>query len=534
MNEKYIMILGAGLMQRPSIEAARELGYKTLVVDGNPHAICASFADRFEIVDLKDREGLANLALSLKNEIAAVFTAGTDFSASVSYVAEKCSLPSHSFESAVNASNKIKMRQCFKSCGVSSPDFEEVREENIPEILSKAQNGNFSYPKVIKPVDNMGARGCRMARNYEELLPAIKDAVKFSRSGSAILEDYMEGPEFSIDALLFDGKLTITGFADRHIYFPPYFIETGHTMPTVIDENKKKELILCFAKAIKALGLSHGSCKADIKYTEKGPMIGEVAGRLSGGYMSGWTFPYASDLFLTKQALLIALGKQPEELIKERIPLNVSDSPFELFEYPVDKVSAERAWISIPGVINKVYGLDKAEVQPYVKNVLPRCKDGDSVDFPRNNVEKCGNVISLSSVYGQAVLGSEAAVSTIVLRLNPDNQQTEEFLSGKIRSDEKGFPVSAFDISLEELVNSNEKCIQTPFNGKIPESLTSYADNKKDWNHRTIRQTLEIFDALVPEKMTFDSKDFYNALVRGGIQGILYLADCQKSKKMEK
>ena len=94
MNDagEYGLILGAGLMQRPSIEAAKELGYRTLVVDANPDAVCVPFADRFEPIDLKDREALADFALSLKNEIAAVFTAGTDFSASVSYIAEKLGL----------------------------------------------------------------------------------------------------------------------------------------------------------------------------------------------------------------------------------------------------------------------------------------------------------------------------------------------------------------------------------------------------------------------------------------------------------
>ena len=82
--KKYILILGAGLMQRPAIEAARELGYKVLLVDANKNALCVSFADRFEPIDLKDREGLLKLAISEKENIAAIFTCGTDFSASVS------------------------------------------------------------------------------------------------------------------------------------------------------------------------------------------------------------------------------------------------------------------------------------------------------------------------------------------------------------------------------------------------------------------------------------------------------------------
>ena len=178
MNDagEYVLILGAGLMQRPSIEAAKELGYRTLVVDANPDAVCVPFADRFEPIDLKDREALADFALSLKNEIAAVFTAGTDFSASVSYVAEKLGLPAHSFEAAMNASDKTRMRSCFKTCAVPSPAFSKVRRSDIASWLEPGMLDSMTFPKVVKPVDNMGARGCRLIRNASEFLLAMEEA----------------------------------------------------------------------------------------------------------------------------------------------------------------------------------------------------------------------------------------------------------------------------------------------------------------------------------------------------------------------
>ena len=139
-------------------------------------------------------------------------------------------------------------------------------------IRTKVENAVFSdYPLVVKPVDNMGARGCRLIRKETELLPALKDAVKYSRSGRAILEEYIDGPEFSIDSLIFDGELTITGFADRHIYYPPYFIETGHTMPTSVNPENWNRLAKTFFDGIKSLGLTHGACKADIKLSKNGP-----------------------------------------------------------------------------------------------------------------------------------------------------------------------------------------------------------------------------------------------------------------------
>lgn len=531
-EKKIVLILGAGLMQKPSIEAAKELGFETVVLDANQNAPCVDCADRFVQIDLKDKEKIAQFAASLGPALKGIFTAGTDFSASVSYAAEKCGLPCHKYESALNASNKVRMRECFKKAGVPSPEFTQLLRNQITSYVMTSGREEINYPKVVKPVDNMGARGCRMIRNFGEMVSSIESAVHSSRSGTVILEDYLDGAEYSIDALIYKGTMTITGFADRHIYFPPYFIETGHTMSSTVSSKKRNELILCFARACKALGLTNGAAKADIKYTEKGPVIGEVAARLSGGYMSGWTYPYASGLNLTKEALLIALGKKPVDLLEKRVELNIKDAPYKLYEVKTSKSSAERAWISIPGKVKKIYGLDKGENTEFIKNVLPRVHEGDEVDFPRNNVEKCGNVISLSTDYDLAFAAAEKAVSKIVLRLETKNKATREFLEGKEHRSEKGFPFSAYQADEKLKDELAAFCKKVPY-VKAGKSLFSQQPSffrekyseMKDFNHRTISETIKLFDDIADIKNDIDSAIFYKALLRGGIQGILYVCD---------
>ncbi len=531
-DEKYILILGAGLMQRPSIEAARELGYRTLVVDANPAAVCVPFADRFEQVDLKDREALVNLAGSVRDKLAAVFTAGTDFSASVSYVAEKCGFRAHSFQAALNASDKTLMRGCFEKAGVPSPSFVKVGRGDIAMYLKEGLD-KMSFPKVVKPADNMGARGCRLIRGADEFLHSVEVAVSYSRTGKAILEDFMDGPEFSIDALLYDGTLTITGFADRHIFYKPYFIEMGHTMPSVFDEDKKKELVATFARGIASLGLTCGAAKADIKYTSSGPMVGEIAARLSGGYMSGWTFPYASGLNLTKEAMRIALGERPALLEERRVPLDAGAGlPFKVYDVPCLRTSAERAWISIPGQVKEVLALGRAETEPYVRNVMPRTGAGDKVDFPRNNVEKCGNVIAVSERHDIAVQAAEHAVSSVVIRLEPENRETDTFLAGTGQFCEEGFPPDAFALPEDAgkivldyagrlgRIGKDSPCSKIDDGG-----ILKVAENISDYNHRTLLETLKLFDQLCPEHPEFDAVEFFRAAIRGGLQGLLYMRD---------
>lgn len=513
MKDEFVLILGAGLMQKPSIEAAGELGYKTLVVDANKNAVCVPFADVFVQIDLKDREKIADLAMSYGDKLKAVFTAGTDFSASVSYVAQKCGLISHSFEAAMNASNKVLMRKCFKEKGVPSPDFVEVSESEI-ETLSSDES--VLFPKVVKPVDNMGARGCRLVRNKSEFEPTLRDAVAFSRTGKAIVEDYMKGMEFSIDALVHEGNVTITGFADRHIFFDPYFIEMGHTMPSSVSDAVKKNVVDVFVKGVKALGLTEGVAKGDVKYTEKGAMIGEIAGRLSGGYMSGWTYPYASGVNLTMEAMKIALG------LGKTLPSEIE----------CNAVSHERAFISIPGVVSVIYGEDKAVASPFVKNVFFRVKEGSRVDFPRNNVEKCGNVISRCADRRLSLKGAEMAVSEIVLRLEKNNESTQNYLMGVENKYEKGFPYSAYELSSDELIafEKEVESLDSVIIGEnesivIPESLASFAGERQDFNYRTILNTLDKVNKYAGARKSVPAIKFWKSLIRGGVQGALYAVD---------
>ena len=535
------LILGAGLMQKPAILCGKELGYKVSVVDADDKAVAIPFANEFRKIDLKDKDGILEYAKELAKKenggLAAVFTAGTDFSASVSYVCEKLNLPSHSFEAATNASIKTRMRQCFKDNNVPSPAFMSVSKSDIKDSLIKDVLKIMNYPFVVKPIDNMGARGCRMVRKEEEFLPAIKCAVESSRTGNAIIEEYMAGPEFSIDALVVDGTFTITGFAERHIKYEPYFIEVGHTMPAKIDDKMKAELISVFALGAKALGLSCGAAKADIKYTEKGPQIGEIAGRLSGGYMSGWTYPYSTDLNLTEQALLIAAGKNPSALIEKRVAVEYTPSelcknnkkPYEIYEVPSLRTASERAWLSIPGTVEYIENVTGYTDQALF-DTLPRATVtlGSKVDFPRNNVEKCGNVIAVSHSRDISMTVAEDAVSNIFITLKPNTPETDCFLNRNCNSDEENFPPDAFGrLTKEELstitgdIPADEKV-----ENYIPEVLKS-ADykNKRDWSYNTIKQVAQKFDILRNKHKAINAAKFWDGVTRGGLQAAVYICD---------
>ena len=606
MTKKRVFMLGAGFMQGVAIRAARALGCTVVAADGNPSAVCAAEADEFVCIDLKDTARLIDYARYLQQNggLDAVFTAATDFSAAVAAIAAACGLRGHTLEAALNATDKVRMRECFRKAGVPSPAFIELTAADLAapaEVASsvavpavavknsrcsdtdtavtnalKRRLGELAgcFPLVVKPVDNMGARGCSLVQALSGLQESAKIALQYSRSGRIIVEEYIEGSEFSIEGLVFGGQLYITALADRHIFFPPYFIEMGHTIPSECPQAIADEVISVFERGVHALGLTDGAVKGDILVRNGKAFVGEIAARLSGGYMSGWTVPYSSCLDITAAALTLALGGSPK----------LHTCGKDAFVVPLKQncqfVSAERAWISIPGQVAAVSGLEAARAASFVKDVFPRAGAGDTVVFPQNNVEKCGNVLSAAPSRREAVQASEAACRKIVLRLRPHVAETDAFLAAlHSPAEQQTFPpnflqfteplagavrMASFAIasgdtgagaSFEQLLSNAVYEEKSGF--FLPDFLAAALDSACDLQGRTLRellcQALEEESGLAsilcvagsPERITVSAvspaegsvpssvdmqrkNGYWKTLIRGGLQGLLYRYDCEK------
>lgn len=527
---KGIVILGAGIMQIPAIEAAAEKGFTTIVFDGNINASGRNKADFFEVIDLKNMDAIYSRCISYRKtiDISGVFTAGTDFSYVVAWLSEKLSLPGISYETALRATDKSRMRAAFAENNVPSPKF-AVAEKDMSGDLPVEELG---FPLVVKPVDSMGARGTVKAFDSGSLEKAIENALVHSRSGKAIIEQYIEGPEFSLDALVKNGEIHVCGIADRHIFFPPYFIEMGHTMPSAYSRDIQKSVIDVFCRGIKAIGIDNGAAKGDIKYSGNGAVAGEIAARLSGGYMSGWTFPYSTGFSVIGAAIDIATGVDPGKI-----------------EYSYTGTSAERAFISIPGVVESVIvpeylgGLPSEQQESCVKDLFINVKTGDAVNFPKNNVEKCGNVIAFHPKRDEAAGWAEKACRDIIVRLKPGEKSTFDFF---FREKEEWIP-DAFDEKcfsdpdMKDIYNisENNKDIITRQYPAITVLLPrgkGLENGKagKDWQGRSMEYAMKQISGITGIKYADNIPDdgsitlgraFWRCFSRGSVQGGIWIVD---------
>lgn len=397
--KKTLIVVGAGQLQIPLIETALEMGLKVIPFDMSADAPGMKLVQESVIMSTRDIDGCAREAkkLGLKQKVHGVITAGTDASKAVSAIAAALDLPGIRYNDAEAASNKVLMRKRLRQHGVPVPDFFPVWS------LKEARDAidEIGTPAVIKPAENMGARGVVKITGREEVASRYKHAKKFSTTGELILESFMPGPELSVDALAYNGEIWITGIADRVISGEPYFIELGHNMPSSQPDSVLREVELVMKNAIRAIGIENGAAKGDIKVTPDGVKIGEIAARLSGGWMSAKTFPYASGVNLLEAAIRIALGEHPGSL-----------------EHKQKLVSVERGILSRPGKILSIQGVEKAKNLAGVKDVILSKKDGDVMQQVTSNIDKVGHIVTVAKTLENAIEIAEQARSFISVEVD--------------------------------------------------------------------------------------------------------------------
>ncbi len=403
MSKRRIIIIGAGFLQVPAIEIAKEMGLYTIVADYNKDAYGMKIADLPLIISTRDVDGSVRAArdLSKKMKIDGVITVGTDASITVAAVANALGLPGNRFEDAYAATNKIRMRERLKKFNVPQPNFFPAWSyDDAIDAFNK-----LSHPVVIKPADNMGSRGVMKIIDKSEIKEGFSRAKSSSPSGEVIIEEYMEGAELSIDMLIYEDNIYVTGVADRVIEHPPYFIETGHIMPSNLPSKDTNDAIEVMKKGIRALNLCTGAAKGDIKITKNGAMVGEIAARLSGGFMSAYTYPLSTGVNLIRNAIDIALGDPPSDLKPKW-----------------NKVAVEKAFLPGSGIVDSIIGIDEALRIDGVKKIYIKTHVGDVLMPPTNNLEKAGNVITVADSRDKAIEIANKAIDTVHFNLQNESK----------------------------------------------------------------------------------------------------------------
>lgn len=404
--QKTILLYPAGIPQKEAFLEAKSQNLYIVTVDGNPDAPLKDLADEFFPVNPADSDALLTFVKEYhaKRPIDGVLIVGCDLPIPFAKVCEYLGKPAISEKAARLTVDKIAMKQAMQKEGVAIPDFYSIDSAEQLEKRLRVAEGRM----ILKPNDNCGARGVLQVNSSDNAQSVYQQSALCSRGDERlILEQFIPGLQLSIEALVVDGKVYVSGIADRNYEFidryAPNIIENGATMPTSMNSDEVDAVVDMFSRGIHALGLNNCVAKGDMILSDHGPVVVEIAGRISGGKFASKLVPESNGINLLSAAIRFAMGQGVNE--NDFIPTQ---------QHGV----AVRYLFSTNGEIESITGLPEVESMPGIIESVVVTKVGDVVKGINSHADRSGWVVAVQETREQAIALAEKAINTIELQIS--------------------------------------------------------------------------------------------------------------------
>lgn len=387
---KKLMIVGASVLQLPAILKAKEMGLHVAVVDFNPQAVGIPYADEYYNASTMDEDAVLAAAEAYKPD--GIMTLATDMPMrGVAKTSEKLHLHSISYETAVKATDKFDMVKAFKEHDVPSPWFFVV--DSLDEL--KLHKEDVTFPCIIKPTDNAGSHGVAKVYSFQELLDNYEYSHSCSRRGKVIVEEYLDGPEVSVEVMVVNGEVNILQITDKITTEAPHFVEMGHTQPSRLPDEIQTAIRNVTIAACRAIGIDKGPAHVEMKVTKRGPVMIELGARMGGDNITTHLVPLSTGVDMVGATIKVALGENPD--IK---PTLHCGSAIRYFEVPF-------------GTIKTIENVEEAQRVPGVKQITFTKNVGEESTPIHCSNDRIGFVIAQGATAEDAVKACEEAMQVI-------------------------------------------------------------------------------------------------------------------------
>ena len=271
--EKFL-ILGAGVYQLPLIEAVKSRGLHSIVASRAENYPGIELADTFLEIDTTDRESI--LAAAKRFSISGIATTGSDVCIpSIGYTVDSLGLSGTGFDASLKSMNKRSMKEAFHANLIPSSKFRVAK--TIAEVLEF--RNEIGFPMAIKACDSSGSRGISRVDNEEQIEGAFNESLEISNEEFVIVEEWLEGVEFGVQAVVSNGEVIDMIFHNDQTTSPPKVVPIGHSVPFSMPELKEESRKI-IQNAISALGINQTVANVDLLQTPEGTKILEIGSRI--------------------------------------------------------------------------------------------------------------------------------------------------------------------------------------------------------------------------------------------------------------
>ena len=301
MTKKSILVFGVGELQCSIINRAKEKGLFVVGIDPCADAYGKELVDAFEVVDGQDYE--RTLAVARKYNVAGIITAATDKPlVMMARVAKELKLKFYPEDTAIISTDKFLMKEAF-------------RKGNIPcakgkLIFSVDEIDDFVFPVILKPRDNSGSRGVILCDNIDSLKTAFEETIRYTKKSSVLVEEFIEGKEYSIESLHWNGNTENIQYTEKRTTPFPYNVELGHIQPADISSIDKEKIRKIIEQLAIVLKFDNCASHTELKINNKGIFVIETSPRLGGDYITSMLVPLSTGVNMEDLLINISLGNK--------------------------------------------------------------------------------------------------------------------------------------------------------------------------------------------------------------------------------
>lgn len=394
---KKLLVLAAGLLQIPVIRKAQEMGIYVIAADDDPNAPGMAMADKAIVPGgLVDEEKM--LMIAREEHVDGVIHPCSEVAMNVmGRINDELHLSGISKEMAIWATNKHLMRDAFEKYGAPSPRSILTKgEEDAWQIFCD----QFTTNAILKPSRNSGSRGIAKVEKSIAKATFIKlyrRALDESRDHSVLIEQFIEGPEFSVEVIVWQGEPYVLAVTDKKTTEAPYFVELGHNQPSIFPEEIQQKLKDGAIAGIKALGLSNCAAHCELKVQNGEAYLMEIGARMGGDFISTELTHLSTGIDMVAATISVVLGMEPNlQPTEEKHGVCI------------------RYFTPQPGKLIAVEGEENLK-DAHVYDAEIYHKVGDTIPEVKSSLDRSGHVIVTDMDAASAIKRADSIISNVKL-----------------------------------------------------------------------------------------------------------------------
>lgn len=293
--------------------------------------------------------------------------------------------------------DKVMTRELLKGLPVS-PYFETYNKEDSLETFIARQKS--SLPLIVKTPISSGSKDVLLVRDEKQLTQCINSFLD-KGSDEILIEEYLEGPQYLIEACVYEGKVHIIAVLEQDIKLFERFIVTGYTLLADMDIDFHNKIYETVCSILKRFQMDNGSCHLEMRLVNNEWKLIEINPRISGGAMNR-IIEIAYGFNLVEETIKIFLGQEPK------------------FERKYKKfVYAQYLTSDSTGTLIKVTGRKICSRLPGVEEVFIKPKKGKILHPPLSMGDRYGYILASSVNKEKAISIAKEAAKVIRFYIEP-------------------------------------------------------------------------------------------------------------------